>query len=448
MRRLSLLLLIGSFVGFSTAPASSASAQDDRGRDRDRPRLGVELAGGVLVIDVDDGSVAAEAGIRAGDIIVGWDKSDITRIDDIIKAFATLEGGDAVAVRLQGESKPRTVVLNFPKPLPSPILGVSPQAGAWIVAVGERSIAEQAGLRPRDFIIRWNGKKLDHDDDLVRAVRGIKNGREYRLDLIRDREAESLALSFGSSRRATSPRPRRRGTLSRVLEQRDRIEEIRKLATSVTKLERRIDRIIVELEDDPTAAGARRAVRSLRSLRRDLGGLTGIVDRLEEMISGVSGILGELKDQALDIFGSEDFRDVTERFQELMGRGRTWDQVEGILRKEFPEIDIRIGGNRREREREHEENRREREHGGVDDREDDGDSDWEEFESDDDRDGKTRKTEAARESERKESNPSEKKPSEKGAKKKTKNKTNAKRIGDDETKRPAPVGGTRPDGND
>lgn len=58
------------------------------------------VTAGVLVTQVHDGSPAARAGMKAGDVITRIDTSDVTRASDVFRAVATLDGGASVKVEL------------------------------------------------------------------------------------------------------------------------------------------------------------------------------------------------------------------------------------------------------------------------------------------------------------------------------------------------------------
>jgi serine protease Do len=121
--------------GFYLALPADAALRDrvdalGRGESPVRPRLGVAVApshvarrmrssvglperDGILVRGVEDGSLAAAAGIQAGDLIVEAGGKPITEADDLHAALATLEvpfdvkvvrGNDERTVRIGGET--------------------------------------------------------------------------------------------------------------------------------------------------------------------------------------------------------------------------------------------------------------------------------------------------------------------------------------------------------
>jgi serine protease Do len=69
-------------------------------------QLGMAGQGGVLVRDVEEGSVAAEAGIRPGDVIAEVDRHPVKGVDDLRKALARKPKGSptVLLVRREGSS--------------------------------------------------------------------------------------------------------------------------------------------------------------------------------------------------------------------------------------------------------------------------------------------------------------------------------------------------------
>ncbi len=59
---------------------------------------GLAVSRGVLVVDVEPGSAAAQAGIQSGDIIIGFEDRTIASADDLQTALASHQPGDRVTV--------------------------------------------------------------------------------------------------------------------------------------------------------------------------------------------------------------------------------------------------------------------------------------------------------------------------------------------------------------
>lgn len=77
-----------AFMGIESQPVGSQLAD----------YFGVE--GGILVTKVIDGTAAAAAGIEAGDVIVAWGDSPISKVHDLHEALAAAKPGDEVALSI------------------------------------------------------------------------------------------------------------------------------------------------------------------------------------------------------------------------------------------------------------------------------------------------------------------------------------------------------------
>jgi len=87
-----------------------------------RPRLGLSIqdtedGAGVKVLDVDDDSPAAKAGIKEGDIIVGVDDSEVKGTEDVVKA--TRERGEKTSFKfkIKRGNSTETVEVKIPRKL-------------------------------------------------------------------------------------------------------------------------------------------------------------------------------------------------------------------------------------------------------------------------------------------------------------------------------------------
>ncbi|HYF32848.1 MAG TPA: PDZ domain-containing protein [Chitinophagaceae bacterium] len=87
-----------------------------------RGRLGIraqdtEDGNGVKVLDVDDGSAADKAGIRAGDIITEFDGKDVNSADALANAARASKDKSSMSVRLNRDGRSQTVEVRIPKKL-------------------------------------------------------------------------------------------------------------------------------------------------------------------------------------------------------------------------------------------------------------------------------------------------------------------------------------------
>lgn len=65
-------------------------------------------------------------------------------------------------------------------------LHVSPNEGVAIAAVDHDAPAGKAGLRSDDVIVKLNGKKIQHAEDLIDALHKMDPGQTVVLDIVRD----------------------------------------------------------------------------------------------------------------------------------------------------------------------------------------------------------------------------------------------------------------------
>src|SRR5690606_36177417 len=98
--------------------------------------LGMARPGGALVVEVSEGSVAAEAGLQPGDVVLSMDGIAIDTPDAIGYRIATRKIGETAALRLLQRGRERTIEIALTGALegtdvkPVTIGGRGPFAGA------------------------------------------------------------------------------------------------------------------------------------------------------------------------------------------------------------------------------------------------------------------------------------------------------------------------------
>lgn len=181
--------------------------------------FGMDHARGALVASVVDRGPAADAGLRAGDVIVDFDGKAIARHDDLPWLASTAGIGKSVdvAVMRQGAEKHLQVRLGE---LPSSgkiaarhrrshksnakapeALGLTfgseavKAGGVEIRAVKRDSVAGQAGVQPGDVVLRFNGEAVGTAAKLAKAMRAVPQGKLVRLLLRREDGKTFIAFS-------------------------------------------------------------------------------------------------------------------------------------------------------------------------------------------------------------------------------------------------------------
>jgi serine protease Do len=187
--------------------------------------LGLDEPKGALVADVTPDSPAEEAGLRQGDIILGFDGQEIEKMRDLTRVVADAEIGDSTRVDVwRGEKKidlkvkvgemPQQVAANTHRgETPNDDAGVELGAlGLTLATLDERARTElglsgetkgvviagvdgdkdsaEKGLRPGDVITHVNQAPVDSPADVVKAVEKAESSKRKSVLLLIDRQGE------------------------------------------------------------------------------------------------------------------------------------------------------------------------------------------------------------------------------------------------------------------
>jgi serine protease Do len=92
------------------------------GNPMGRPRLGLSIqdtedGNGVKVLDVDQESAAAKAGIKEGDILVGIDDTDIKGTDDVLKVTRTARDKSSFKFKVKRGNSTENIEVKIPRKL-------------------------------------------------------------------------------------------------------------------------------------------------------------------------------------------------------------------------------------------------------------------------------------------------------------------------------------------
>lgn len=225
-----------------------------------RVRLGVTVDGsadhtdGVVISEVSEGGPAAQAGLRAGDVMVEVNGQSLAATEErtrpavlrVREALAEVEPGAEVAVRYRRGSRtrntdvtvaaapespraprefvfgmgdaPRTLV-EIPgiPPMPAIVLrplgdyefvSVDPELGRYfgtergllVVRTGEEN---PLGLRAGDVILNIGGREPSSPTQAARILRSYEPGETVELDIMRDRERVRLTVEVPQPVRAS-----------------------------------------------------------------------------------------------------------------------------------------------------------------------------------------------------------------------------------------------------
>jgi serine protease Do len=201
--------------------------------------------GGVRIESVRDGSPAARAGLRSGDLVVEFDGARVRSAREFARLVDETPPGRSVeAVVLRGGSRrtveltpepgagviaqvlpelrreiergvrtlPRTLELEFPEAvvvtapgrMGATLLPVDGQlaeyfgveTGALVSSVRDGSPAAEAGLRAGDVIVRVDGRTVTAPGEVTRAMRAIDEGASATIEVMRERSRVTLTATF------------------------------------------------------------------------------------------------------------------------------------------------------------------------------------------------------------------------------------------------------------
>ncbi len=185
--------------------------------------LGLERAAGALVAQPQPGSPAAEAGLKAGDVITKVDSTEVKDARDLARRIAVLGPHKSATLGIIRDGKERTVNVTLGR-LPEQNahrasgddrgerkgalgLTLAPAAdvqgagenGLAVIGVDPNSKAAELGLQPGDVIQKAGSKELSEPADLRKAVAEAKAaGRKHVLVMVsRDNKGRYIALPVG-----------------------------------------------------------------------------------------------------------------------------------------------------------------------------------------------------------------------------------------------------------
>jgi len=233
-----------------------------------RAMLGVNLGGtepngsGVRVNGVSPGGAAAEAGVKAEDVIVAIDAKPVATGRDLVAAMKDVEPGQKVALELRRDGKPvKVTVVARPMdqvfmsaptmvvagsaamqalpPMP-PMAGMAFESGhAWLlegwsdaefvevtpalgryfgtdkgVLVARAPSDGSLGLQDGDVIVAIGGREPQNGPHAMRILRSYQPGESVEIRVLRDRKSQTLKatvpedeIGHGPHMRAAPPRP-------------------------------------------------------------------------------------------------------------------------------------------------------------------------------------------------------------------------------------------------
>jgi serine protease Do len=176
---------------------------------------------GALVSAVTEGSPAAKAGLRPGDVITQYDGRPVARSEELPRAVAETPIGRAVPLAVVREGKPLTLEARITRlqdepaqtaaeevsrhrlgvavepvsPARAKELGLAEGRGLLVRGVTNESPAAQAGLRPGDVLLEANRETLGSVGDLRRVLEREPAGSAVLLRIQRAKATLFVAVT-------------------------------------------------------------------------------------------------------------------------------------------------------------------------------------------------------------------------------------------------------------
>jgi membrane-associated protease RseP (regulator of RpoE activity) len=185
---------------------------------------------GALIEDVADESPADSAGIQKGDVIVECNGKKITDSDDLRNYIGNSSPGSKVSIVLlrNGEKKTLSAILGtakdfkhqirIPHPMPmkncmpfcqKPRLGMNLESlneqlgeyfgapngeGVLVREVHKKSLAEKAGFKAGDVIVRVGKKSVDEVSDIRKILQKAEPGETLVFEIIRKGSPKTISV--------------------------------------------------------------------------------------------------------------------------------------------------------------------------------------------------------------------------------------------------------------
>ena len=178
---------------------------------------------GSLITQVAPNSPASKAGMRAGDVILKFNGTPISRTSDLLNYLNRTSPNQSINLEVLRDDKPRVIsatLTTSPDDTPAkstgnsttkaqkgPILGISirglspaelerlnVKGGVYVQDVVRGGLAAQSRIQAGDVITQINGKQISGANDFVESVSNLKNNTVARVAIVRQDQNAILGL--------------------------------------------------------------------------------------------------------------------------------------------------------------------------------------------------------------------------------------------------------------
>jgi len=184
--------------------------------------LDIDVAEGILIAQVNEGSPAAAAGLRAGDVVVAYDGKPVTDIGSFRNQVSLTPPGSRKSLTVLRDGKRETLTVTIGElsgnalaaggqthsvdeigltvqaltPRLAEQLDVQPGEGVVVTEVQAGSIAAMAGIEPGAVILEVDRSKVSSPGEFRKAVKQGGKGRGILLLLRQDGMQRFVALKW------------------------------------------------------------------------------------------------------------------------------------------------------------------------------------------------------------------------------------------------------------
>jgi S1-C subfamily serine protease len=187
--------------------------------------LGMKGHDGALVVEPQEGSPAAKAGILVGDVITAVNGIAVKDASDLAKMIGGMDPGASAKLTVwrNGEEKNISLALGGPsnsrearawlgvqiQPVTTQIadsLGMKGHDGALVVEPQEGGPAAKAGILSGDVVTAVNGNTVKDASDLSKMIGGMTPGAGAKLTVWRKGEEKNISLTLGETPKSRDAR--------------------------------------------------------------------------------------------------------------------------------------------------------------------------------------------------------------------------------------------------
>lgn len=307
-----------------------------------RPTLGVTLhPEGLAIESVDAGSLAAQAGLQAGDYLTHWDARPLPEIAAVLAARDAAAPGAKVKLRvLRGDgSKDLQLAIPDPKPDDGLVLGANVGNGLFVASVLPDSAAAAAGIEPGDILMSFGDHPVTDLMTLRAMLARVPWGETRALGIRRGAKLLDLKATF----EAPAARLLEPGDEEPAPELEPRGNRAPRWASALLDLgevKKEIDASIAELKElaDPRVD---QVVARLEAQSRKLGEVAAPMGRLRLFGNRLNEDLRDLEHFRFE--SVPDLHAVQKKMEELMQRhGDDIEALRRALGDEFPGMGIMV----------------------------------------------------------------------------------------------------------